>query len=189
MVEVVVLSPATPCTPQRRATESEYDMTAHEIPHEWEAVARLQLEVKQSRAINPRTQSSEETLDALIEDIARGSHNDNAGARTLSLGSNRAAKYRRRLALVDDQVDPVDASAPPVDIVDLLGWAEGVKQLRTLLPPEDWAILAELAEEVSYGDVAAKLGSTEGALKVRASRIRSRIRRSAIGPRLHQAVA
>jgi hypothetical protein len=97
---------------------------------------------------------------------------DDCRQRLDRLSWNRAKKHRRlRLHL------PGGLSSASAQAESAVEVADSAHQVRSMLSPGEWEIECRLAAGQTYAEVAVDLGLSPDALKVRASRWRSRIRR------------
>jgi hypothetical protein len=84
---------------------------------------------------------------------------------------NRAKKYRRLGRCLLES--PARAGGHETATVDV---ADSVDQVRGMLSPDEWEVERRLAGGQTYAEIAANIGLSPDALKVRASRWRARIR-------------
>jgi hypothetical protein len=142
----------------------------------------------------------EEALDQILDEIAisRSLPEEQISKRFRSLLLNRRSKYcyRRHLDRNRARPDrrrggqywggwPLQTSP---DVFEEIARTELILLVRTAIVEEDFRLLWEIAEGVSYNDAARTRGVSVACLKARIFRIRGQVRLSAIGEALRTAL-
>lgn len=150
------------------------DVTA--IP--WSTVLRLQELVASSSTVNHTSNAREETLDALIDDIASGRPFPDTEAverRCATLVANRANKYRNRSKIIKRYAHITDT--PTSSNYDELLDREFLERVQTELSPQELRAVRGLSDGFTYQELAQQMKTTPGSLKTRVSRLRKRMHR------------
>jgi hypothetical protein len=169
---------------------------AHALPFPWNDYLQFQSDGDGRTAI-PASFGHDDALAALVDDFGpSGQPPDPVSLRSQfeNLCCNRAAKYRRRIQLMErfaerrramrrDSVRSLlgGRGPHPEDHPAKVAISELVDLVRRCVPKADWQVLWMLAEGYSYDEIAARYGVTAESLKSRTCRLRSRIRNSTVG--------
>jgi DNA-binding NarL/FixJ family response regulator len=178
-------------------------MPAPALPFPWNDYHQFQ-SAGDDRASNPASFGHDDALAALVDDLSSGGPpSDSMSLRSKfeNLCCNRAAKYRRRIRLMErfaerqrssqrESVQAQLAGRGPVseDHAASFATAELLDLVRRCVSEPEWRILWMLAEGYSYGEIAAQYGVTVENLKSRTCRLRNRIRNSTVGLMVHAAM-
>ncbi len=146
----------------------------------------------------------EEALDQILDEIVANPSvsEERIYKRFRSLSRNRRSKYCYRRDLDWNRGRPdrrrggqyfsspsFQSPAPNVfDVFEDIARAELVTLVRSVLPQEDFHLLWEIAEGISYRDLAYARAVSIATIKARVFRIRERIRTSAVGEALRAAL-
>lgn len=178
-------------------------MPAHALPFPWNDYHQFQ-SAGDVGASNPASFGLDDALAALVDDLSSGdppSDSVSLHSKFENLCCNRAAKYRRRIRLVERfaerqrsrrresvRAQLVGRGPLPEDHAARVATAELLELVRRCVSEAEWRILWMLAEGYSYGEIAACYGVTVENLKSRTSRLRSRIRNCTVGRMVHAAM-
>lgn len=132
----------------------------------WEAYARLQKELDNTRVLDTRTSALEATLNRLadptypVDDVDRSVRSGRRQAR------HRARLLRAHSSITYSNRDPSGA----VDAREML------YRLRARVTVRNWALLVAVAQGHQYDDLAGREGVSPSALRARVCRLRGLLR-------------
>ena len=165
----------------------------------WTVFARLQEDTEPNSI--EQSLGREEALDEVLDEIVANPSisEDRICRRFRSLSRNRRAKYSHRRCLEQNRVRPScrrggrdfgSSSLQPVapDVFDQIARDELVMLVRSVLSEDDFRLLWEIAEGMSYRNAARTWAISVACLKARVFRIREQARVSAVGQALHAAL-
>lgn len=145
-----------------------------DLPHPWDTYARLQAELSNGHRLTDQSWGTEAKLDAILLSLQTKTAITSNDLKRTAASERRRERHRAHLRLVylgDD-----DMGAAPEE---MLAAREGLRILQSRVLSQDWSVLCQLAEGYSYADVAARMHSTPGALRVRVLRCRQQLAKKA----------
>lgn len=142
-----------------------------DLPDQWRAYARLQLELARTSRVNGQSWGGEAALTRLLT-----SHQDNQApsdeyvSRAVAT-ARRRERHRGVLRLVHSCEERLSPSPEDEFITK-----SSLTAIASQVTEEEWSILSKLADGRDYTAIAASLtGSTVGGLRVRVTRLRKRL--------------
>ena len=153
-------------------------MTPSALSPGWQVFERLQHSID-ARILNADAFGAEEALTDLLDDFAKG-FVPTAGyvkRRFRSLRQNRSRKHRHRLALSSAVARPEHVAGDTGRVDD----ADHLRFVRDCVTAGEWALLQHVAAGDTCDDFALATTASAAQVRTRLSRLRSRLRASAIG--------
>ncbi len=142
------------------------------LPTHWQSYAELARQTHQGR-VDDFGYGREELLWEILALIESGVvFSDECRQRLARIPWNRAKKHRRLRHYRFSR--PSSASGQDDSTVEMADW---VAHVRSMLSPAEWDVERRLAVGQTYAEVALDHGLSPDALKVRATRWRTRVRR------------
>lgn len=134
------------------------------LPPEWEAYARLQGQVARSCKADTRVEAIEAAMNKMLEGDNRL---DEQAATT---AAKTAARRERHRAVLRQRYLPHEE--PATNLVPDIEARSLCAQVKNVLTPTDWSMMASVAAGHSQREVASLFGCTPTAIGVRIFRVR-----------------
>ncbi len=139
-----------------------------ELPHPWNAYARLQAEVAQSRSIINQTWGTEAGLDRILASASdTAPPTDEEISRAVASGERRE---RHRAGLRMLYLDQAESAGDVPDA--MVATKQELSFLSSQVAPEDWALLCQVAVGHEYEVIAVQRNATQNSLRVHVLRLR-----------------
>jgi hypothetical protein len=136
----------------------------------WDRYLALQAKLKDSTVVDDTSWGREAALNQLLESGPPATADDIERA---AASASRRERYRARLRRHHVVIDQ------GADLKDVLQAREQLRIVKTTVTPEDWQLLHEVSEGVSYHDLAVAKRTSANALRARVCRVRQKLDRVA----------
>ena len=145
-----------------------------DLPHPWNAYARLQHGLSRRRRVDEQSWGAETVLNQILASLQQGCSpsKDDIGR----MGGTARRRERNRAHLRRVHLPASDVSPSPEDA---LVARDELSAMSSRLKKKDWTILSEVSAGCDYSEIAFMIGGTVEALRVRVCRIRKDLKKTA----------
>lgn len=146
-----------------------------ELPHPWSAYYRLSRGLSRRCCIDNQSWGDEAALNHILTSLEQGQASGLDDIGRMGATARRGERHRAHLRLVHLPASDDVVASPEAEFVA----RDKLNEISSRLTQREWTILSEIGTGRDYSEVAALVGGTVGALRVKVLRIRKELKKAA----------